>query len=99
VVQLDELVDVVPGAEGVGELVDEHTLRTGAEAAGAGGRGAPGAVRPGAERTDGAAGGALEVEAGRGVHGYSRTVEGGIRNVRERVRLAPVDLRHGVGAV
>src|SRR3989442_15465628 len=63
VVDLDELVDVVAGADGVGELVDERALVAAVQPSGARRGGAGRDVRPTAHRSDRAAGGALEVEA------------------------------------
>src|SRR2546429_6168463 len=75
VVDLDELVDVVAGADGVGELVDERALVAAVQASRARRGGAGGDVRPTAQRPDRAAGGALEVEARVRVHPHRRRLD------------------------
>src|SRR6266568_5428271 len=75
VVDLDELVNVVARADGVGELVDERAAVAAVQASGAGRGGAGGDMRPTAQRIDCAAGSALEVEAGVRVHRHGRPLD------------------------
>ena len=99
VVDLDELVNVIPCPDGIGELVDERAAVAAVQASRAGRGRAGGDVRPTAQRSDRAAGGALEVEAGVRIHGHRRALDRRAARVLQRVRLAAVDLRHRVGGV